>query len=393
VSGPPPHEALPPQREVADKRLMGLAVALGARHLGLTWPNPAVGAVLVDESGSMPRILAQGATQPGGRPHAETIAVAQAGAAARGATLYVSLEPCSHHGKTPPCAEAIVAAGIARVVTAIEDPDPRVTGRGHAILRDAKIDVAVGLGSVAAARAHRGHISRVVRGRPWVTLKLAQTSDGYAGRRGERLLITAEGANARTHMMRARADAIVVGISTILADDPQLDVRLPGLEDRSPVRVVLDSHLRTPPASRLVATARLRRTWILCSEAAPPADEARLVGAGIEVIRIAPDHAGRVDLRTALQLLGKSGITRLFCEGGPALSDALGAADLLDDIVLITSADRLGARGEAPPGAVPALGPALAAMLRRRFRRVDTDEVGPDRIETFERIASCSPAS
>jgi diaminohydroxyphosphoribosylaminopyrimidine deaminase/5-amino-6-(5-phosphoribosylamino)uracil reductase len=386
-------EAPQPKRSAPDKRLMSLAVALGARQLGLTWPNPSVGAVLVDAGVSEPRIISQGATQPSGRPHAEPVAIAKAGPAARGATLYVSLEPCSHYGKVPPCAEAIVAAGIARVVTAIEDPDPRVAGRGHALLRSAGLEVVIGEGAAEAARAHRGHISRVVRGRPWTTLKLAQTADGYAGRQGERLVITDQGANARTHLMRAHADAILVGISTVLVDDPRLDVRLPGLEERSPIRVVIDTHLQTPSCSRVIATAKLRPIWILCSEGARREDEARLAAEGAEVIRVAADAMGRVDLAAALCALGARGITRLFCEGGPTLAEALAAADLLDEVVLMTSAARLLTSSEAPIGAYPASRPGLGAALRARFRPVDAEQVGPDRIETFERMTACSPAS
>ena len=366
---------------------MGLAIALGARNLGRTWPNPSVGAILVDESGDTPRIISQGITQPGGRPHAEPAAIAQAGAAARGATLYVSLEPCSHFGRTPPCAEAIAAAGITRVFTAIKDSDTRVAGRGHAILRGAGIDVAVGIGAAEAARVHRGHISRVVRGRPWLTLKLAQTADGYVGRGGERLLITGDAANVRTHMMRAHADAVLVGISTVLADDPQLDVRLPGLEGRSPVRVVLDSHLRLPSSSRLSATAAGFRSWVVCSEAAPAADEHRLVAAGFEVIRVAADASGRVDLAAALLCLGERGSTCIFCEGGPTLAGALGQADLVDEFVLMTGAAGLSIEGAAALEGIPALQPDLAAALHTQFRLVETEQVGPDIIETFERIA------
>jgi diaminohydroxyphosphoribosylaminopyrimidine deaminase/5-amino-6-(5-phosphoribosylamino)uracil reductase len=371
---------------------MGLATALGARNLGRTWPNPSVGAILVDESGLASRIISQGITQPGGRPHAETAAIAQAGAAARGATLYVSLEPCSHFGRTPPCAEAIVAAGITRVFTAVEDPDPRVAGRGHAILRAAGIDVTVGIGAAEAARVHRGHISRVVRGRPWLILKLAQTADGYAGREGERLLITGDASNARTHMMRAHADAILVGISTVLADDPWLDVRLPGLKERSPVRVVLDSHLRLPSSSRLSATAARFPSWVVCSEAAPAGEEARLVAAGFEVIRVTPDPNGRVDLGAALLCLGERGLTRIFCEGGPTLAGALGQADLLDQLVLMTGVADVSVPGGTALEGIRALQPDLASALRTQFRLVDTEQVGPDTIETFERIASCSPA-
>jgi diaminohydroxyphosphoribosylaminopyrimidine deaminase/5-amino-6-(5-phosphoribosylamino)uracil reductase len=371
---------------------MGLATELGARNLGRTWPNPSVGAVLVDESGLAPRIIAQGVTQSGGRPHAETAAIGQAGAAARGASLYVSLEPCSHFGRTPPCAEAIVAAGIARVFTAIEDPDPRVAGRGHAILRAAGVDVAVGIGAAEAGRVHRGHISRVVRGRPWLTLKLAQTADGYAGRKGERLLITGRASNARTHMMRTHADAVLIGISTVLTDDPRLDVRLPGVEERSPVRVVLDSHLRLPSSSRLSAMAAQHRSWIVCSEAAPAGDETRLIAAGFEVIRVAADPSGRVDLAAALLCLGERGLTRIFCEGGPTLAGALGRADLVDDLVLMTGAADLSVEGGAALEGIPALQADLAAALRTKFRLVETEQVGPDTIQTFERIASCLPA-
>src|SRR4051812_42144334 len=207
-----------------DERLMAMALTLGERNLGLTWPNPSVGAVIVDRTGDQPLILAQGATQPGGRPHAERIALAAAGETARGATLYVSLEPCSHHGKSPPCVDAVIASGIGRVVSAIEDPDERVAGRGHALLREAGIAVDVGCLSGRARRSHRGHILRVTQGRPAVFLKLARTTEGFAGSlSGPRLMITGEGANARVHLMRAHADAIMVGIGTVLADDPLLD--------------------------------------------------------------------------------------------------------------------------------------------------------------------------
>src|SRR4051812_44177425 len=371
---------------------MGLAIALGARNLGRTWPNPSVGAILVDESGFAPRIISQGITQPGGRPHAETAVIAQAGGTARGATLYVSLEPCSHFGRTPPCAEAIVAAGITRVFTAIEDPDPRVAGRGHAILRSAGIDVTIGIGAAEAARAHRGHISRVVRGRPWLTLKLARTADGYAGRGGGRLFITGDASNARTHMMRAHADAVLIGISTVLADNPRLDVRLPGLEERSPVGVVLDSLLRLPSLSRLSAIAAQHPSWIVFSEAAPAGEETRLIAAGFEVIRVTADPSGRVDLATALLCLGERGLTRIFCEGGPTLAAALGQADLVDELVLMTGAADTSVEGGAALEGIPALQGDLAAALRTQFRLVETEQVGPDTIESFERIASCSPA-
>lgn len=259
-----------PEQVLRDERLMRLAIALGERNLGLTWPNPSVGAVVVDDFGDHPVILAQGITQPGGRPHAERMALAAAGERARGATLYVSLEPCSHHGKTSPCADAVVEAGIRRVVSGIEDPDVRVTGQGHQRLRAAGTEVVAGCLAGAAYRAHRGHITRVTKGRPAVTVKLARTTEGFAGsRKGARLMITGEIANARVHLMRARADAIMVGVGTVLVDDPLLNVRLPGLEARSPIRVVVDSHLRTPPGARIIRTAREVPTWIVATTTAP----------------------------------------------------------------------------------------------------------------------------
>ncbi len=365
----------------ADHRLMGLALALGRRGLGRTWPNPSVGAVVVAPDGT---ILATAATAPGGRPHAEPVALAAAGAAARGSTLYVSLEPCSHHGRTPPCAEAIVAAGPARVVTALEDPDPRVAGRGHALLRAAGIAVTVGTRRDEAIHDHRGHLMRARAGRPWVTLKLARTPDGFAGERGRRLLVTGEGANARTHLLRAQADALLVGIGTVAADDPRLDVRLPGLADRSPIRVVVDPSLRLGAATRLVASAGERALWLLCGLDADPERERRLVEAGAVVLRC-PGEGGLLDPAAALRALGAAGLTRVLCEGGPTLGEALAKARLVDDLVLMTGRTRLGRPG------VPALGPHLQALVARPPVAVAT--VDGDTIATFEGPMPCSPAS
>src|SRR5579871_2904689 len=223
-----------------DQRFMSLALTLGRRGLGNTWPNPAVGAVVVRRDGNEPVVVGRGWTQPGGRPHAETEALRRAGAAARGATLYATLEPCSHHGKTPPCTDAIIAAGIARVVSAIEDPNA-LAGRGHALLRARGITVDVGVGAAEARRAHAGHIRSVCDNRPHVTLKLAVSADGKVALAGRKPApITGETARARVHLMRAMNDAILIGIGTALADDPQLTCRLPGMAARSPVRVVLD---------------------------------------------------------------------------------------------------------------------------------------------------------
>ncbi|WP_267875961.1 bifunctional diaminohydroxyphosphoribosylaminopyrimidine deaminase/5-amino-6-(5-phosphoribosylamino)uracil reductase RibD [Microvirga alba] len=376
ASGP---QDMSPEKARRDERFMRLAVTLGERNLGLTWPNPSVGCVVVDESGGTPIIIAQGATQPGGRPHAERVALVAAGERARGATLYVSLEPCSHHGKSPPCIDAVIASGIARVVSALEDPDDRVAGLGHTRLREAGIDVSVGCLAPDALRAHRGHITRVTKGRPAITVKLARTTEGFAGSsRGARLMITGEDANARVHLMRAHADAIMVGIGTILADDPLLTVRLPGLEARSPVRVIIDSHLRTPLSSRVVTGAREIPTWIVTTVDAPVEAERALVERGVDVMRVSADAAGHVALSEALRLLGTRGLTRVFCEGGPGLADALAQADLIDDLVLITGRS---ARGE---GDVPALGLALQDKMDE-LSFMGEDQSGPDLFMFWEK--------
>ncbi len=368
-----------PDRTLQDKRYMRLALALGERNLGQTWPNPSVGCVIVDESGDAPVIVAQGATQPGGRPHAERVALAAAGERARGATLYVSLEPCSHHGKTSPCADAVIDAGVARVVSALEDPDSRVAGLGHARLREAGIEVVAGCLGEAARRAHRGHIARVTQGRPAVAVKLARSTEGFAGaRNGPRLILTGEIAQAKVHLMRAHADAIMVGAETVLADDPLLNVRLPGLESRSPVRVIVDSRLRTPLTSRVVTGAGSIPTWIVTTVEAPVEAEMALTAQGVEVLRVSVDRDGRVSLAEALQLLGARGVTRVFCEGGPQLADALAKEDLIDELVLITGCS---ARGL---GDVPALGPSLQDRMDE-LSFLAEEQVGPDLFMFWEK--------
>ena len=369
-----------------DFRLMRFAIALGLRNNGRTWPNPSVGAVLVDPTSG--RILGQGATAPGGRPHAERLAIAAVGEAARGATLYVSLEPCSHHGRTPPCVDAIVEAGLARVVSAIPDPNPLVGGEGHRGLKAAGIVVSVGIRSAEAAEAHSGYLTRIRLGRPEVELKLARTADGFAADRkgAARLIISGEGAQTRTHLARAHADAVLVGIGTVLTDDPHLDVRLPGMEARSPLPIILDSHLRMPLGSRLARRTSERPAWIVCTEIADARAEARLCDAGFDVLRVATAPGGRVDLSAALRILGERGLTRLFCEGGPSLGEGLAAAGLLDRIRLITSVRGLGHAGQA------ATGPHLAATLDADFDLTNSEQVTNDLIQLYER-RPCSPAS
>jgi len=384
--------SMPDSHSLDDARFMSLALALGRRGLGNTWPNPAVGAVVVRNDGGAPVIVGRGWTQPGGRPHAEVEALRRAGAAARGATLYATLEPCSHYGRTPPCTEAIVAAGISRVVSAIEDPNPEVAGQGHAKLAAAGIAVEIGVGAAQARRAHAGHISRVRRGRPHVTLKLAVSADGKAGLAGRKPApITGEAARARVHLMRAMNDAVLIGIGTALADDPQLSCRLPGMAARSPVRVVLDAALRLPPGGALARSARQIPVWVVAGPAGGADAEAALRGLGVEVIRAPASggciDGGRIDIAAALRLLAGRGITRLMVEGGPTVAAAFVAADLVDAAALL--------RGPRPigPDGIDALeaGSLAALTASPRLRSHGIEAVGEDTIETFER--PCSPAS
>jgi diaminohydroxyphosphoribosylaminopyrimidine deaminase/5-amino-6-(5-phosphoribosylamino)uracil reductase len=364
---------------------MALALALGRRGLGRTWPNPAVGAVIVKDG----VVVGRGWTQPGGRPHAETEALRRAGGAARGATLYVTLEPCSHFGKTPPCADAIVAAGVARVVSAIEDPNPEVAGKGHARLRAADIAVGVGNGAEAARRDHAGHIRRMRDGRPHVMLKLAISADGKAAAAGRKpIAITSDAARERVHVMRAQSDAIMVGIGTALADDPLLTCRLPGAAKTSPVRVVLDSGLRLPLGSHLVNTAREVPLWVIGAASAPKAREDALRARGVEVLCAevlgvevlrSAGSGGQLELSAVLKLLAERGITRLMVEGGPTLASALLAADLVDEAQVFHSQQIVGADG------FDALDAAATGALAHQLRAAGSEAVGPDRLDFYQR--------
>jgi diaminohydroxyphosphoribosylaminopyrimidine deaminase/5-amino-6-(5-phosphoribosylamino)uracil reductase len=361
-----------------DLRWMNAALNLGSRSLGLTAPNPAVGAILVKDGA----VVGRGATAPGGRPHAERIAIDQTGEAARGATLYVTLEPCSHFGASPPCADAVVAAGVGRVVSAMEDPNPLVGGQGHAGLRAAGIAVSVGAGAAQARRDHIGHILKVTQGRPCVTLKLAETADGFAsaGPHDPRLRITGPIADFRVQVMRSAHDAIMVGIETALADDPALTVRLPGV-DRKPLRVVLDTHVRLPERSRLAATAGDIPTLVVAGEAAPAEAAKRLAGLGVTIERVPLDAEGRVDLVCALRALAARGITRAFSEGGPKVAARLIALGLADQVALISAERPLGRPG------VPALDAQARAALAdgSRYRLVERLAYGPDTLTLWER--------
>jgi diaminohydroxyphosphoribosylaminopyrimidine deaminase/5-amino-6-(5-phosphoribosylamino)uracil reductase len=358
---------------------MSLALALGRRGLGNAWPNPAVGAVIVREEHGVPVIVGRGWTQPGGRPHAEIEALRRAGDAARGATMYATLEPCSHHGRTPPCADAIIAAGIVRVVSALEDPNPEVAGAGHARLRAAGIAVEVGLGANEARRAHAGHIRRMGDHRPHVTLKLAVSADGKAGAAGRRpAAITGEAARARVHRLRAMNDAILIGIGTALADDPQLTCRLPGMAAFSPVRGVLDSRLRLPAAGGLARSARMTPVWVVAAAGASPEGRRVLRDAGVVELQ-APASGGRLDIAAVLRILAERGITRLMVEGGPMVAASFVAADLVDEAVLFRSAKRIG------PDGIDALDATALETLTGRLTLLGREPVGEDSVEFFAR--------
>jgi diaminohydroxyphosphoribosylaminopyrimidine deaminase/5-amino-6-(5-phosphoribosylamino)uracil reductase len=334
----------------ADRRFMQLALALGRRGLGRTWPNPTVGAVVVKEG----VILGRGWTQPGGRPHAEPESLKRAGEGARGATLYVTLEPCSHFGKSPPCTDAIIGAGIARVVSAIEDPNPEVAGRGHALLRAAGIAVDVGLCAEDAAREHSGHFRRVRDKRPHIVLKLAVSSDDKIAAAGHKpVAITGEAARRRVHLLRAECDAVLVGIGTVIADDPLLTCRLPGMEARSPVRVVLDRSLRIPATSRLVRSARETPLWVITSDIAEAAAAVKLGAAGAQIIRSATTATSGLNLPAVLQTLAEKGITRLMVEGGARVAASFVASGLLDEVWLLRGAEAVGADGLAALDRLP----------------------------------------
>ncbi len=365
-----------PGPSISPLEAMRAALALAQRGLGTVWPNPAVGCVIINEG----RVVGRGWTQPGGRPHAETEALARAGDAARGAAAFVTLEPCSHWGKTPPCADALIAAGVKQVIAAIEDPDPRVAGSGLARLRQAGIAVESGLCAEAAAELNAGFFQRIRLGRPLVTLKLATSLDGrIATASGESRWITGPPARDYAHLLRASHDAILVGTGTVLADDPQLTCRLPGLTGRSPVRVVLDRQLRIPPTARLIAEARDLPTWLVTLAAGDGARQQRLRDAGVETIAAPPDAAGQLDLAATLGLLGARGLTRLLVEGGGRLAASLLRQGLVDRLVWLHAPLLLG--GDGIP-AVAALGRESLAEMPR-FTRISREALGDDVVSTF----------
>lgn len=368
-----------------DARWMRMALGLAARALGRVAPNPAVGAVIVREG----RVLGRGVTGDGGRPHAEAVALAQARErygpeALRGATAYVTLEPCNHHGRTPPCAEALVAGGIARLVCPMRDPHPRVSGGGLAALSQAGVSVETGLMEAEARRLNAGFLSVIERSRPYLTLKLAATLDGrIATRAGESRWITGADARARVHLIRSRADAILVGAGTARADDPMLDVRGLGPRAGRPVRVVADGDLTLARDSRLARTARESPVRVLHRPDAPADRRQALEAQGVETVAIPAGADGLLDMRAAFRQLAAMGVTRVLCEGGGQLAASLLAADLVDEIALFTAGKTIGAEGRAVVGALDLthLADAPEFVLR------EASVIGGDVLTLWERRA------
>lgn len=331
-----------------DRRFMAAALALGRRNAGHTWPNPAVGTVIVRYEAQGPRVVAHGWTDVGGRPHAEVRALAAAGAEAKGATCYVSLEPCAHFGRTGPCSNALITAGVGRVVSAVDDPNPLVFGRGLKRIAAAGIAVTSGVLAEEARRDHAGHIRKMTDGRPHIRLKLAISKDGSIGRRGEgQVKISGRDAWTRTHLLRAETDAVMVGIGTVRADDPELTCRLQGLAGRSPVRVVLDAAAELPLTSRLVETVDMAPLWVVVAPDAPKERVAALKETGALVLTRLIRPGGRLDLLDVVRGLGDWGLTTVLVEGGAEIARSLVEADLVDEAILYRAPIEIG-RGGVP---------------------------------------------
>ncbi len=355
---------------------MTAALGVARRGLGRVWPNPAVGCVIVRDG----HMVARGWTGDGGRPHAETEALRRAGGLAAGSAAYVTLEPCAHRGETPPCCEALARAGVERAVIACTDPDPRVDGAGVEALRGAGVDVDVGVCADAARELNAGFFLRVTEGRPLVTLKLASSLDGrVATRTGHSRWITGEAARAQAHALRARHDAILVGAGTVTADNPQLTCRLPGLEERSPVRIVVDGRLSFPLTARVVASALTVPTRVITLRGADAGRRRALTDSGVEVIEVAPDSAGRPDLRQAMKRLGSSGLTRILVEGGSRIAGALVRDGLVDRVVWFRAPSLLG--GDGTP-AVAGFGVGTLAEAPM-LRQADSVRTGGDVMESY----------
>lgn len=366
-------------KRLTDDAFMRIAIGLARRGHGNVWPNPSVGCVIVKDG----NIVGRGWTQPGGRPHAETEALARAGTAAKGATAYVTLEPCAHDGQTPPCADALIGAGVSRVVIGTQDPDPRVDGGGILKLQSAGVEVATDVCAVEAEEVAQGFLLRVRNGRPLVTVKAATTLDGrIATRSGNSQWITGELSRATGHGLRARYDAILVGGQTAIVDNPSLTCRLPGLAEASPVRVVVDSRQQLPLTHSLVATARETPTWLLTRSDGDAARRAAFFDAGVELIDVAVGETGELDMAAAMTALGDRGITRLLVEGGGRVISSLLRQNLVDRLVWFRAPLMIGGDG-VPVAAGFGLDDLDEAP---KFVKVSARAAGADLAETYVRI-------
>ncbi len=370
-----------------DLQMMSIALRLAKRGLGQTAPNPAVGAVIADEMSG--EVIARGWTQPGGRPHAEKEALRRAGARARGQTMYLTLEPCAHTGRLPTCADAMVAAQFRRVVCAIADPNPVISGSGFEQLRAAGVSVDVGLMAEEARWLTLGHILRQTQKRPFVQLKIAVSADGrIAAGEGKPVWVTGSEARAQAHLLRAEADAILVGIKTVFADDPELTCRLPGLMARSPDRVIVDNQLRTPENAKVLARAaegKGPRVWIGTSVDRAAGDVSALISRGARVLgglvdRTASGGKARVDLAALLTALADKGVTRVLVEGGPTIADNFLELDLVDEVVVFRGAEPLGGRAGI-------VAPIARLQDGSQWLRAAQRRLGGDTMTTYRRLA------
>ena len=362
---------------------MQMALRLARRGLGSVWPNPAVGCIIVCE-GQGGRVVGRGWTQPGGRPHAETEALKRAGAQANGATAYVSLEPCNHTGKTGPCTDALIKAGVKRVVIATEDPDPRVEGGGIAKLKAAGIETELHVCRDDADQLNNGFMKRITKYRPMMTLKLATSLDGrIATHTHHSRWITGPLSRAHAHRLRAENDAVLVGSETAITDDPELTCRLPGLEERSPVRIVLDSRLRLSPKSKMVQSAKDVPVWVVTTIGQSAVTKDELTKQGVEIIELDPKEDGRPDLKAVTKTLAERGLTRVLIGGGGGVAGSLFRHKLIDELIWFRAPKLIGADG------IPALDALGIETMDQapEFISSDVFKTGDDTVETYRRVS------
>lgn len=370
-----------------DRRYLQAALRLARKHEGLTGTNPSVACLIVADLPGGRAVVGSAVTAPGGRPHAEPPALAEAGSLAKGATAYVTLEPCAHHGKTPPCAQTLIDAGIKRVVTAITDPDNRVNGQGHRMLLDAGVEVVTLDGGEEARRVLQGYLKSRTASRPFVTLKMAMTREGLIGcSNNGNLRISGSVAKGITHLVRARHDAILVGKKTAMIDDPGLTCRLPGLEDRSPLRVVMDANAELSPDYHVVSSARYTPTLVVAPADSPATWRKMLTDHGVKLMSCECIN-GRIALPEFLDDLAANGIQSLMVEGGATIAKSFIEDGLVDEIIL-----HIGGNPELPKDMSKAVyAPICPENLPDGFEICQSSVFGADTSLRL-RKSECSPA-